>query len=90
MIECEPTDSEVVSVACPVLFVVPVPSGEVPLRNVTVSPAVGVGDTVAVKVTDWPTVDGFCEDCKVVVVVIWVTVCDTVLDVASANDVSPE
>ena len=42
--------------------------------NVTVPPAV-LGVTVAVKVTDWPTVDGLGNDVMDVDVVIRFTAC---------------
>ena len=71
--ECDPsTNAEVVNVACPEPFSVPVPSVVVPSLNVTVP--VGVPEpgeaaaTVAVKVTDCPTTDGFEEEPKLVVV----------------------
>ena len=47
---------------------VPVPSVVEPSLNVTVPVAV-LGDTVAVRVTDWPKVEGFAEEEMVVVVV---------------------
>jgi len=31
-------------------------------------PPLGVGDTLAVKVTDWPTIDGFADELNAVVV----------------------
>ena len=37
-----------------------------------------LGDTVAVRVTDWPDVDGLADEDSVVVVGIWLTVCDSV------------
>jgi protein involved in polysaccharide export with SLBB domain len=51
---------------------------------------VGVGDTVAVKVTDWPDVDGLADGESVVVVRIWLTVCVTLFEVLPASFVSPE
>ena len=46
---------------------VPVPSVVDPSLNVTV-PVVVLGDTVAVKVTDWPNVEGLVAEVTVVVV----------------------
>ena len=51
-----------------------VPSVLPPSAKVTV-PVGGVvpdtGATVAVNVTDWPALDGFCEDVSMVVVALW-------------------
>ena len=48
------------------------------------------GDIVAVNVIDWPSVDGFCDDERVVVVVaIWFTVCVSTLLVLGTLFVSP-
>ena len=61
---------DVVKVACPPLSV-PVPSVVAPSLKVTVPVGVPpplVGVTVAVKVTGWPTLLGFCDDANVVVV----------------------
>jgi hypothetical protein len=77
---CEPSASDdVVNVAMPEPFSVPVPSVAAPSLNVTVSPlpeVIGVPPllTVAVKVTDWPYADGFAEDVRAAVVVPWITV----------------
>src|SRR4030095_4525822 len=61
-----PTDSAVVeSDAVPPLSVA-VPRGLAPSKNCT--GPVAAGDTVAVKVTDCPDVDGFAEEATVVVV----------------------
>ena len=49
--------------------------------NVTVPVAV-LGDTVAVKVTVLPTVEGLAEE-ESAVVVTWFTICVTVLEVLS-------
>ena len=49
-----------------------------------------LGDTVAVRVTDWPDVDGLADEDSVVVVGIWLTVCDNVDEVLVASFVSPE
>ena len=48
---------------------IPVPSVVEPSVNVTVPVAV-LGDTVAVRVTDWPKVEGFAEEESVVVVLV--------------------
>ena len=62
---------ETVSVATPAPFRVPVPSDVAPSLNVTVPVGV-VGPvtraTVAVRVVDWPNVDGLAELMSVVVV----------------------
>jgi len=58
--------------------------------NCTVPVAV-LGETVAVNVTEWLIIDGFCDDVSIVVVVdvlIWFTVCVNVL-VLEASFVSP-
>jgi hypothetical protein len=66
---------DVVKVAVP-LAIVPVPSVVEPSRKVTV-PVTPEG-TVAVKVTDWFTLDGFIEDISETVVfalpTVWVVV----------------
>ena len=62
---------EVLYVACPEPFRVPVPSVVAPSLNVTVPVGVPVpelGATVAVNITDCPTVDGFAEEIRVVMV----------------------
>ena len=68
-----PTAKEdVLKVATPLLFKVPVPSVLVPSLKVTVPPAIPapgpVTATVAVKVTDCPKSEGFTEDANAVVV----------------------
>src|ERR1700752_419363 len=73
-----PTASaEVVNVAIPPLSV-PVPMGLPPSRNVTVPVGVplpgATGETVAVKVTDWPNTDGFVDEVTVVLVSAFTTV----------------
>ena len=62
--ECEPAvNAEVVSVAWPEPFRVPVPRVVAPSLNVTVPVGVEADPvTVAVKVTDWPKTDGFSEE----------------------------
>lgn len=52
-----------------------VPSVLVPLLNVTVPvgvPPPDEGVTVALKVTDWPKVDGFSDEVRAVFVPVWV------------------
>jgi hypothetical protein len=71
-----PAGSEdVVAVAAPPVSV-DVPNAVVPLVNVTV-PVTPVG-SVAVKVTDWPGVEGFTEETKVTtgvaLAMVWVSV----------------
>lgn len=72
-------------------FKVPVPSTVVLSMKVTVPlgipPAEGV--TVAVKVTDWPNVEGFREELTAVVVAALFTVCVNAGDVLPAKFVSP-
>ncbi len=75
------------------LDIVPVPSvvGGLVLvsLNCTLPPAVD-GDTVAVNVTDWPSVDGFCDEETVVAVVdIKLTVCVSGAEMLTALFVSP-
>ena len=73
MIECDPTPNvDVTNVALP-LAIVPVPRVVVPSLNVTVPVAVE-GETVAVKVTEEPNVDGFAEEASVTVVFALLTV----------------
>ena len=76
---------EVARVAVP-LVIVPVPSAVEPSRKVTV-PVTPVG-TVAIKVTDWLTLEGFTEDVNETVVVALLTVC-VVVPVAGPLFVSP-
>ena len=61
------------------LLKVPVPIGLPPSRNVTVPVGVpepgATGETVAVKVTDWPNTDGFADEVTVVVVFALFTTC---------------
>ena len=76
---CEPAESVVVNVAV-LPEIVLIPSVVEPSVNVTVPVAV-LGDTVAVRVTDWPKVEGFAEEEMVVVVVAWLTVCESMEDV---------
>jgi len=59
---------DVVNVATPLPFNVPVPSVAAPSANVALPVGVPeVPDTVAVNVTDWPTSAGFSEEVIVVV-----------------------
>ena len=76
---------EVVKVAVP-LLIVPVLRVDELSRKVTV-PVTPAG-TVAVKVTDWPKVDGFSEDVSETVVVALLTIC-VVVPVAGPLFVSP-
>jgi hypothetical protein len=60
------------------------PTGEPLTLNCTVPVGVDepvVGETVAVKVTDTPKVEGFCEEASSVVVPMGLTCWLTVLDV---------
>ena len=70
--------ADVVNVASPPLSV-PVPMGLPPSRKVTVPVGVpvpgGTGETVAVKVTDWPKIEGFCDEITVVVLSALLTTC---------------
>ena len=91
--ECAATDNvEVAKVAVPLLSG-PVPKVVAPSLKVTVP--VGVPEpgadavTVAVKVTDCPNTDGFCELMTAVVLPPWFTVCVSVDDVLPAKFVSP-
>ena len=69
--------AEVVNVATPPLSV-PVPIGLPPSRNVTVPigvPAPGAtGETVVLKVTDWPNTVGLVEEVRVTAELAWLTV----------------
>jgi hypothetical protein len=76
---------EVVKDAVPLLMA-PVPRAVEPSKNVTV-PVVPV-ETVAVKVTDWLTLDGFSEEISETVGVALLTVC-VVVPVAGPLFVSP-
>lgn len=76
---------EVVKIAVP-LLIVPVPRVVEPSRKITV-PVVPVVK-VAVKVTDWLTLDGFSEDVSATVGVALVTVW-VVVPVAGPLFVSP-
>ena len=69
------------SVAWPLLRV-PVPSEVDPSKNVT-EPVAVEGETVAVKVTVWPEIEGFRLETRLVVVLVLevvLTVCDKIAD----------
>jgi hypothetical protein len=92
VMECEPTvRDDVVKVALPPA------SGAVPrvaalFLNVTSSPSGGAMEpalTVAVKVTDCPSLLGFNEDVTTVVVADLLTVCVSTADVLVRNAASP-
>lgn len=53
---------EIVSVAWPSAFKVPVPMLVLPSRNLTVPPGEPLPVTVAVKVTESPKFDGFSDE----------------------------
>ena len=73
MSECEPVVSvDRASVAVPPLRAL-VPSAVVPSLNVTVPVAVE-GETVAVRTTFWPMIEGFVDELKLVLVDAWVIV----------------
>jgi hypothetical protein len=87
VIECDPAASvEIPNVAFP-LLIVPVPSVVLPSLKVTV-PVAAEGETVAVKVTEEPNVDGFADEASVTVVLalftVWVRV-DEVLVLSFAS-----
>jgi hypothetical protein len=44
---------------------------------------------VAVKVTDWPSFDGLCDDARLVVVVALSTVCPSVAELLAFRSLSP-
>jgi len=73
---------DVVKLAFPLLSV-PDPITVVPSLKVTVPVGVPVveDETIAVNVTGWPKVDGFCDDVTVVVVLALFTVCFRIADV---------
>ena len=88
MMLCEPPlRLLVVSVACALPFSETAePSGEAPSKKVTLpvgvaGPGVGLGVTLAVKVTLWPNTLGFCELITDVVVGYGLTVTVVVADV---------
>lgn len=86
VIECEATESkEVLKVATPEPFSGPVPNVFVPSLKVTVPVGVPVlpvelSVTVAVNVTELLNTEGFCDELTVVLVLAWLTVCVTALE----------
>jgi hypothetical protein len=70
--------TDVAKVATPELFNVPVPRVVEPSMNMTEPvevPEPGVfAETVAVNVTDWPNLEGLCEEVTAVEVASWFTV----------------
>ena len=85
--------AEVLTVALP-LLTVPLPIEVEPSRKLTVPVMVPLvcDETVAVKVTDWPTMDGFAEEANAVVVAASAaafTVCVTAVDVLAAKLLLP-
>src|SRR5437867_9298299 len=82
VIECVAADSDVVEkLTCPVALSASGPARTVlPSLTVIVPPRGpdpgATARTVAVKVTDWPKVDGFTDDVTLVVVVAFVTMCE--------------
>jgi hypothetical protein len=76
----------VLNVACPETFSVPVPRVMVPSLNIT--EPVGTPPlelTVAVKVTDWPSTDGFSDEAIVALVAARFTVCAKGTEVLAAK-----
>ena len=71
--------AEVESVALPELRVT-APSEADPSEKVTV-PVAAVGETVAVKVTDWPKVEGLTLEVRLVVELALTTMSTTALEV---------
>src|SRR5208283_59333 len=69
------------------------PSLLLPLKKITlpvgVPPPGGTALTVAVKVTDCPELDGFCEEIREVVVEASLTTCASTADVLAAKFESP-
>ena len=87
MVRLPATTADVVKVATPDPFTVPVPSVVAPSLNVTVPVAVPAPGTVtvtdAIKVTVCPKVEGFSDEFVIVVVVnAWFTVCVRTAEVA--------
>jgi hypothetical protein len=82
----DPFASEVVDRLAEPFTSCTVPNGFVP--DLKVTDPVGTPDvldvTVAVNVTDWPTVDGFCEDVNDKLVAALFTTCDRAGDVLEA------
>jgi hypothetical protein len=92
--ECVPCVSvEVAQVAAPLESATDVQIAVDPSRNVTLPVGVpALPETDAVKVTPWPTVEGFAEEASETVAVASVpfTVCVTVFELAAAYIASPE
>ena len=68
---CDPADNEDVENVVVPSEIVPVPrvvEGLVLVSEKLTVPVAVKGDTLAVNVTNWPSVDGFCDDKSVVVV----------------------
>jgi hypothetical protein len=85
-VDREETESD----ATPPALRAPVPIAVAPSRKVTVPVGVPPGPvTVAVKVTDWPKVDGFGEAVRAAVLVALLTTCETAEDVEPMKFVSP-
>src|SRR2546425_13215206 len=85
---CAPlVSADVTYVATPAVRA-PVPSVVVPSLKVTVPVGVPLPVTVAVKVTDWPSVDGFALEVTAVVVTRF-TVCVSGADVLPAKEAAP-
>ena len=70
-------------------MIVLAPSAVVPSLNITVPVGVPVPLTVAVNITDWPTLLGFTEDANVTVELPLCTVCVNAVDVLDSKFVSP-
>jgi len=88
VIECDPAASvEMLNVAFPLLMV-PVPSVVLPSLKVTV-PVAAEGETVAVKVTEEPNVDGFADEASVTEVLALFTVWVRVEEVLVLSFASP-
>ena len=87
-----PADSKtLLKIACPPLSLT-LPMIAVPFLNVTVPVGVPLycGTTVAVKVTHWPTLEGFTDETRVVVLVAWFTTWFRAGEELAAKFVSPE
>src|SRR5437016_5759959 len=72
---------------------VPLPSVVPPALNVTVPVGVPrpvmLGPTVAVRTTDWPTVEGLIDDVKLIVDAALLTVCASGAELLPLKFVSP-
>jgi hypothetical protein len=89
VIECVATlKALVLNVATPLPLSVPEPICVAPSKKFTVPPGVPPDEvTVAVKVTDWPNVEGFGLEVNAVEVEAGLTTWDTALDVLAAKSV---